>query len=147
MERLASDDKYSQTSSDSILLEFVRSQSAEMALKDRYSSKLKPDQEYSLTSTIKKVNAGERFQISAWVHDPRDHCRIISSSDGPNQFYYSRQTIEIEDSLGWRHIQSDFFVPEEVHNMPIKIYMHYSGSDSAYVDNIVVQYFKKPDLD
>ncbi len=31
--------------------------------------------------------------------------------------------------------------------MPLKIYLYYPGTDSAYVDDFVIQYFEKPDLD
>jgi hypothetical protein len=147
MERLSFDKKYLQTSNDSILLKFGRSQTAELAFEGSYSSKLKPDRKYLLSSTIKKVHSGESFQISAWVHDPRDHFSIIASSDDPYKFYYNSKTIEIEDSLGWKYIKSEFFIPEEVHNMPIEIYLHYTGSDSSYIDNIAFKYFNEPDLD
>ncbi len=147
MESLSADERYFNTSNDSVFLDFGNSQSDEMAFKGRYSSKLTPAQAFSLTSTFEKINAGESFRISTWVYDPMDQCRIIASTEDPNQFYYSRRTIETEDSLGWRNIQIDFFVPEEIQNMPLKVYLYYPGTDSAYVDDFVIQYFEKPDLD
>ncbi len=147
MEYLSTDEKYFLTSDDSIMLDFGKSQSKEMARKGRYSSKLSPDHAFSLSTTFGKVDAGESFTISAWVYDPKDQCRIIASGDDPEQFYFSRKTTAVEDSSGWRKIVIDFFVPEEIRDMPIKVYMYYPGTDSVYVDDLEIQYFEKPDLD
>ncbi|HEC42184.1 MAG TPA: hypothetical protein ENI20_05075 [Bacteroides sp.] len=147
MENLSADNKFFITSEDSVFLDFGRSQSTEISFGGKYSSKLSDRQAFSLTSVFDKVATGESFRISAWVYDPGDQCRIIASADDPNLFYYSKRTIETEDSLGWRNIQIDFFVPEKIHDLPLKVYLHYSGTDSAYVDDFVIQYFEKNEIE
>lgn len=147
MENLSAGNKYFLTSNDSVLLDFGKSQTEEMAFGGRYSSKLSADNAFSLTTKFEKVTAGESFTISSWVYDPKDHCGIIASGDDPDEFYYSRRVIEVEDSLGWRKIEIDFFVPQEIHGKSLNIYMYYPGTDSVYVDDFEIQYFEKPEMD
>ncbi len=146
MENLSVDERYFTTTVDSLMLDFGRSRSNEMSFSGKHSSKLSPKHAFSLSTEFEAVIPGESFNISAWIHDPSDKCRIIASGIDPNQFYNSRRTIEIEDSLGWKKIQTDFFVPEIIDRQFLKIYMYFSGSDSVYVDDFLIQYFYKPDL-
>jgi len=147
MESLSAKNKYFNTTNDSVQLDHGKSQSKEMAFSGQHSSKLSQKEAFSLTTTFENVTGGESVVVSAWIYDPKDECRIIASGEDPELFYYNRRTIVVGDSLGWRKIQIDFFIPNEIHSGPLNIYMYYPGSDSAYVDDFRMQYFEKPDGD
>ena len=147
MESLSGDGRFFRTSVDSVGLDFGLTQSTDLAFSGKHSSKLTSQHTYSLTRVFPHVKTGESFIISAWLFDPEDRCRIIASGPDPERFYFSRRNIDVTDSLGWRKIRTDFFIPAEMNGEDIKVYMHYPGSDSAYVDDFEILYFDKPGAD
>ncbi len=145
MENLSDDGRYFLSSLDSLRLDHGITQCGEEHFRGRYAAKLTEDHPFSLTTVFPEVRAGESFVLRAWVFDPRDQCRIIASGPDPEKFYYSRRKIEVEDSLGWRRISVDFFIPAGIHEKALKIYLHYPGKDSAYVDDLEIRYYRVPE--
>lgn len=144
MESLSADGVRFRSSVDSLDLKFGITRSDDMAFSGEHSSKLSAEYPFSLTSTFPQVRSGESFSISAWLYDPEDRCRIIASGPDPEEFYYSRRQIDVADSLGWRRIITGFIVPSEMDGRDIKVYMHYPGADSAFVDDFTIMYFGRP---
>jgi hypothetical protein len=144
MESLSADGVRFRSSADSVDLKHGITRSGDMAFSGDYSSKLSTSYPFSLTRTFPQVHSGESFSLSAWLYDPEDRCRIVASGPDPEEFYYSRRQIDVADSMGWRRIITDFVVPPEMEGRELKIYLHYPGADSAYVDDYTITYFGRP---
>lgn len=134
-EHLTNDSNYFLSLPDSVLFEYGITQSNEMVWSGNYSAKLNSSHPFGMTVTLSKVNKGESFELEVKYSGIPKKGLIIASGLIPELFYYNENAIIPDSVPGWYNISAEFFIPHEMNEKEMKIYLWYTGNDSAYFDN------------
>ncbi|KPK87552.1 MAG: hypothetical protein AMS27_02335 [Bacteroides sp. SM23_62_1] len=137
-EQVTNDSKDYLSFSDSLLFEFGITQSDETSWSGKYSAKLNPSHPFGMTITLPQVKTGESFAIEVKYSGVPEKGLIIASALTSDVFYYNENTIIPDTVPGWYNISAEFFVPGEMDGKEMKIYLWYTGNDSAYFDDFKI---------
>lgn len=123
---------------DSSLFEYGITQSNELSWSGDYSAKLNSSHPYGMTITLLKVYTGESFEVEVKYSGTPKEGLIIASGLTPDLFYFNENAIIPDKKSEWYNISAGFFIPPEMDGKELKIYLLYTGNDSAYFDDFKI---------
>ncbi len=141
-ETVSADQQWFVSDSDSSLFQFAGNQSQEFAYAGKMSCKLDANSPYGMTIKLKDLKKGENFLISVWRKTTKVAKGTIIASSSPNAYYNNDYKMVERDSSGWEKIVKEFFVPAELANQELLIYLYNPESDPVYFDDFGVIRFK-----
>ena len=141
-ELLSSDKQFFIIEIDSTLFQFGTTRSDKFAHGGKYSSKIDANSPYGMTIKFKNLKNGENFAIYVWrkTNGKSKHGLIASSS--PIPYYNSEYKILETDSNGWEKIFMEFFIPAELTNQELVIYVYNPDTDPVYFDDLEIISYK-----
>jgi len=141
-ELLSSDKQFFISEIDSTLFQFGTTRSDKFAHGGKYSSKIDANSPYGMTIKFKNLKNGENFAIYVWrkTNGKSKHGLIASSS--PIPYYNSEYKILETDSNGWEKIFMEFFIPAELTNQELVIYVYNPDTDPVYFDDLEIISYK-----
>ena len=126
---------------DSIKFQSGETQSDKFAHSGKYSSKLDANSPYGMTINFNDLKNGESFLISVWRKASGKSKGFIIASCSPSFYNNEVKTIET-DSNGWEKVSMEFFVPLELANKVMTIYVYNPNSEPVYFDDLEIIRFK-----
>jgi hypothetical protein len=138
-EFLSDDKTFFFNGKDSTFFQNGNTRSDEFAHNGQYSSKIYKNSPFGMTIRIGGLKNGESFAISVWRKKfGTKSGGIISSSDSPNAYYNSDYTVVETDKNGWEKILMKFFIPAELSNQELGIYVYNPNPEPAYFDDLEI---------
>jgi len=116
----------------------------EKAFSGSYSLKLAKKSKFGFTFLIQNVIPGDIYQVSIWKYGSTDDGRIIVSSEKPEEFYISENSVVLKKN-NWSQIVLNFIVPLNMEYKNIIIYAWKDNADSVYFDDIIIKKLSKED--
>jgi hypothetical protein len=132
---------------DSILFEHGVTQSAELTWSGNYSAKLNPLHPFSMTTIPFQVHEDESFDLEVKYSGVPRKGLIIASGLTSEVFYFDENVITPDTITGWYNISAGFFIPPEMDGKEMKIYLWYTGNDSAYFDDFKITRYSSYSVD
>lgn len=138
-EALSENGEYYLTSVDSVRLESGNTRTAEQARSGMYSARLGSGREFAMAVSIPGVEHGQYYEVSVWMMDPDDQCRIIASGPDPEVFYHTIQAGSQAAEQDWHEKVLPIPVPGEMDNKTMTVYLYHTGGDPVYCDDLVIR--------
>ncbi len=98
---------------------------------------------YGLTTTVQGVEGGDQILVELFAKTKNQQFNLTAHSEWGE--FYSNAYIE-DTQEEWRPVNLFFQVPDSVSVASVKIYFHYYGKDTAYVDNMSITKNPSPSL-
>lgn len=116
-------------------------QSSEKSHAGKYSAKISFNNPYAYTHRISECLMGDSITVD--VDRMGTYGGIMISAED-NSFPYSYTVDPVErDSSGWEHLHTKFFVPHDMNQEKISIFIYYDKEkDSSYFDDFKIVYRK-----
>ncbi|MDB5272116.1 MAG: Protein of unknown function rane [Chitinophagaceae bacterium] len=133
-------DNYYNTDNPSIVFENGNTQSKEHARSGFYSAKISKSNPYAFTYMLSGCGWSDSIKVDVWRYGKHGTLVITDVDDEFSSL--SSEPIET-DSLGWDHLQVNFFVPFFVKEEGLKIFMYNEDeNDSSYFDELRITHRK-----
>lgn len=113
-------------------------QSAEYSHSGNYSSCLNSDNPYGMTFSIDSVKYRGSLNISVWVKGAANAGNIIISSNASVNFYHKEVISHKVSDSEWFKFEFEFFIPEKLNNLNLKIYLYNPENQNVYFDDLKV---------
>jgi hypothetical protein len=123
---------------ESVLFQNGETRSDEFAHNGKYSCKLNKDFPFGMTIKLQDLKNGESFSLSVWRKAPGKSKGGLVASSSPNPFYYTEYKLLINQLDGWEKINMEFFIPVELNNQELVIYVFNPGSEPVYFDDLEI---------
>ena len=134
------------TSNILYLLENGNTQSNKNAFGGVFCSMLTKNSPYGMTIKINDFKLDEGFNITVMRYGSQQ-ATIVASGPAETKFYLTGSNIIEKDTINnWEKIELDFYVPQNMVNKEMKIYLYNPISDTVYFDNLKIERYNKPVL-
>jgi len=112
---------------------------SENHLSGNYSVKLSPEMPFGCDFKL-KVKPGDFLRVKVWRF-PVFEGSVIAASANAGQFYRADQAKIGKSPSGWEQIELAFYIPNNIDNQDIKIYLWNYGNQDAYFDDLSFELF------
>lgn len=134
------------TSNILYLAENGNTQSDKNAFGGMFCSMLNKNSPYGMTIKINDFKLDEGFNITVMRYGSKQ-ATIVASGPAETKFYLTGSNIIEKDTINnWEKIELDFYVPQNMVNKEMKIYLYNPISDTVYFDNFKIERYNKPIL-
>lgn len=117
-------------------------QSTENALSGGHSIKVVKDQPYGMTFRAKNLDQGESLQISVWRKGKDSPGVILAQAENLNDFLKEGKNLSGKEKGEWVEMTMEFFIPYEMQDKEIKIFVYNPGEHPAFFDDFSIQRYK-----
>jgi hypothetical protein len=141
-EVLSIDKNFFMGKGDSILFQNAETRTDEYAHNGKYSCKLSKSFPFGMTIKLKDLKNGESFSLSVWRRIPGKSKGGLIASSSPNPFYYTEYKVLDKEEDGWEKIFMEFFIPVELNNQELVIYVFNPEPEPVYFDDLEIIRYK-----
>lgn len=122
--------------------------SQETSLSGSQCVKIDDKHPFGMTLIIDSVFEGESFKISVMRKGSNELGKIVACGENIKDLYITSEAIETNNYQkdDWSSIYLEFFIPKELHNKMLKIYLWNPDERAAYFDDFIIVWFKSPKL-
>jgi uncharacterized membrane protein len=113
----------------------------EKAHSGQYSVKLTGNNQFGFTHIIYNARKGDKILVSAWRFGKSGNI-AFSEFKKDGAFHHSIKTYE-KERTGWIRLESEFFVPYDMLNTEMRVFIWHLDTDSAYFDDFKINYYQK----
>ncbi len=118
---------------------FGTSQSNEMAFSGKFSSKVTEISPYGMSYTLENVQTNDYYHISVWRHSAEGNGALVVADATAKKLYKTQTSPNISKESGWELLEIDLFIPPNLSNENINIYVWCQDADSAFFDDLKIE--------
>lgn len=127
--------------SDTLAISNSISGSDEKAFSGEFSVKLTEKVPYGFGHKIYNAQKGDRIVVSAWQLGKASN--IVFNELIENGLYYQSSRAFGKETLGWKYMEAEFFVPKDMTGTELRIYVWNNSAQNVYFDDFKISYYKR----
>ena len=145
MEKISDDSKkFIDSKHSDIVYNNANLVSSEKSFSGKNSIKLNKENQFGLSTKIKKIKAGDFYNISVWRFSENENkSGHLVISIGNKELYIQQKEIIKKDSSGWEQIGINFRIPPFIKTDNLKIYVWQAGEGDIFFDDLKIEKIKE----
>lgn len=121
----------------------VNALSTDQARSGQYSIKLEKSNAFAVDYNLKRMKAGEIYQIDVWRKSDTSSGYLVVAADDTKDFYLAQNEAIKFDENGWELLRIKLDIKNELEGKNLKVYLWNPRRRTAYFDDLSIMKFSR----